>query len=709
MSEFILELFSEEIPARFQKQAAEDLKRLLTEKLGAEGLPFETATTYVTPRRLTAHITGLPQEQAARSEEKKGPKEDAPQAAIEGFLKSAGVASLDQCELRDTPKGKVWFYVQTLEGRKTADVLRDLIAATIREMPWKKSMTWGCTSFRWVRPLHSILAVFDGQLIDGQFDLGGEQKPIIFTDHAQGHRFLGEGSFKVVTFEGYVQNLHDQGVILDREQRKQLILDGATALLAEKGLTLKQDDALLEEVCGLVEWPVPMLGQIDADFMSIPPEVLITSMRVNQKYFTAVDSTGKMAPYFVLVSNVPAEDGGATIIHGNERVLRARLSDARFFWDTDRMKKLKDYNEALENITFHNKLGSIAVKVGRVQELAESLKTGADKIALNLAGKYFKSDLVTGMVGEFPELQGIMGGYYARHENMGEDVALAIAQHYSPQGPNDICPTNPVAATLALADKIDTLVGFFGIDEKPTGSKDPYALRRAALGVLRIVLENNLAQVDLLDAINTSSKIYTRGYDVAFVMGFQHNLFNFLLDRFKQALKDQGYSHEIISSILKTESLRNIVLTRRRLEHLREQLATERGKEFLQVHRRAINFLRDEEKRDKKTYTAKMGYPRADEAPPQTPQRDFFFAINDLDRRISNLVEKDNFEDALEEIFKIIEPVSLFLNQVTINDEAPEIREENLSLLAKVRKMADMIADFSQIEGDAPAPTAKAA
>lgn len=708
MSEFILELFSEEIPARFQKQAADDLKRLLTEKLGAEGLPFETATTYVTPRRLTAHITGLPLEQAARSEEKKGPKEDAPQAAIEGFLKSAGVASLDQCELRDTPKGKVWFCVQTLEGRKTADVLRDLIIATIREMPWKKSMTWGCSSFRWVRPLHSILAVFDGQLIDGQFDLGGEQKPIIFTDHAQGHRFLGEGSFKVVTFEGYVQNLHDQGVILDREQRKQLILDGTTALLATKGLTLKQDDALLEEVCGLVEWPVPMLGQIDADFMSIPPEVLITSMRVNQKYFTAVNSSGKMAPYFVLVSNVPAEDGGTTIIHGNERVLRARLSDARFFWDTDRMKKLKDYGDELHKITFHNKLGSVAIKVDRVRELAKTLNTGADKVALDLAGTYFKSDLVTGMVGEFPELQGIMGGYYARHEGLGEDVALAIAQHYSPQGPSDMCPSNPVAATLALADKIDTLVGFFGIDEKPTGSKDPYALRRAALGVLRIILENNLAAVNLQDAIYSSYEIY-KSRDTAFVAGFQNNLYEFILDRFKQVLKDKGYSHGIIAAIVTPDALQNIVLTRRRLELLQDTLATQSGQQLMQLYKRAINILRIEEKKDNKTYSAKMDYPRSDEAPPQTPQRDFFFAINDIDRNISRAVEDGDFEKSLSLFLQLEQPVNTFFEKVIINDENAATRLENLSLLAKIRRIADMIADFSQIEGDAPAPTAKAA
>lgn len=703
MSEFILELFSEEIPARFQKQAADDLKRLLTEKLSAEGLPFETATTYVTPRRLTAHITGLPLEQAARTEEKKGPKEDAPQAAIEGFLKSTGVASLDQCELRDTPKGKVWFYVQTLEGRKTADVLRDLIITTIREMPWKKSMTWGCSSFRWVRPLHSILAVFDGQLIDGQFDLGGEQKPIIFTDHAQGHRFLGEGSFKVVTFEGYVQNLHDQGVILDREQRKQLILDGTTALLATKGLTLKQDDALLEEVCGLVEWPVPMLGQIDADFMSIPPEVLITSMRVNQKYFTAVDSSGKMAPYFVLVSNVPAEDGGTTIIHGNERVLRARLSDARFFWDTDRMTKLATRLPQLEQITFHAKLGTVAQKIARMTKLAPSLNPAAKADDVQTAAQLCKADLVTGMVGEFPELQGIMGGYYARHEGLSNDIATAMAQHYSPLGPSDACPTNPVAIAVALADKIDTLVGFFGIDEKPTGSKDPYALRRAALGTLRLVIENNL-ELDLPVAFAQAASLYD-GKLTTDKTALVSELSDFFLDRLKVMLKDQGFRHDVLAAVFTQHSLSNLPLALRKLTALNASLGTAEGAALLALYKRAANILRIEEKKDGTSYSSAANLTHLQEA----SEKALFAALTTASSNIAQYVSAHNFTAAMQTATALRAPLDSFFEAVMVNAEDKALRADRLSLLATLRDTLHQLADFSQIEGDAPTPTAKAA
>ncbi len=690
MAEFLLELFSEEIPARFQKQAADDLRTLFTDKLKEQGLEFSTATAHVTPRRLALVIDGLPTEQPARTEEKKGPKTDAPQGAIDGFLKSAGLTSLDQCEQRDTPKGKVWVAVTQIPGRKTAEVLPALIDAVMRAMPWKKSMNWGESAFRWVRPLHNILAIFDGQRLDGKFELGGAQPAISFTDHAQGHRFLSSGSFEVRNFADYQAKLRDAGVILDREERKKIIVEGAKALLSEKGLTLKDDEALLEEVCGLVEWPVPLIGKIDDHFMSIPPEVLVTTMRNNQKYFASLDANGKMSPYFVVTANITTEDNGKAIIEGNQRVLRARFSDAKFFWDLDCATKLIERLPALSSITFHAKLGSMADKVERMEKLAVSLASaikGADAESVRAAARLAKCDLVTGMVGEFPELQGIMGGYYARNDKYADAIATAVTEHYSPLGPNDVCPSAPVSIAVALADKLDTLTGFFGIDEKPTGSKDPYALRRAALGVLRLIIENNL-RLDLASVLNNAE------------------LSAFFIDRLKVMLREKGFKHDSIAAVFsRPEHLTDIVGQLAKLDALQKAMDSDDGRALLALYKRATNILRIEEKKDDTTYTAAHTLSHLTDP----SEIELFAQLKTAGSTVDGLLKTENYTEAMRALTGLRKPIDLFFEKVMVNAPEKEVRADRLSLLAYVRAVTDKLADFSQLEGEAGAEKAKAA
>ncbi len=490
MAEFLLELFSEEIPAGMQARAAADLERLVTAGLKEVGLDWTATEAHSTPRRLTLWVDGLPLAQPDVKEERKGPKVDAPEKAIAGFLRSTGL-TLEQCEQRETPKGAVWFALIERLGRPTGEVLVGIIDKAVRDLPWPKSMRWAEGGFRWVRPLHHILVLFDGTPLVGEFEPEPHSR-FVFSALVRGHRFLAPDAVPVSNYAEYKQALVDGFVILDREDRKARILEQATKLADAEGLRLRDDPGLVDEVAGLVEWPVAHLGRIDEDFMDVPAEVLITSMRSHQRYFALETENGALAPRFVLVANRPTTDGGAAVIDGNERVLRARLSDAKFFWDQDRKVKLEDRVPALKQIIFHAKLGTVEDKVIRLQTLAADLAEvipGADPDRARSAALLAKADLTSGMVGEFPELQGVIGRYYARAEGETEEVAEAIAQHYSPLGPNDVCPTEPTAIAVALAEKLDTLVGFFGIDEKPTGSRDPYALRRAALGAIRLIVE----------------------------------------------------------------------------------------------------------------------------------------------------------------------------------------------------------------------------
>ncbi len=714
MPQFLLELFSEEIPARFQKQAADDLRTLFTDKLKAEGLSFTTAVAHVTPRRLALVIDGLPLEQAARSEERKGPKIDAPQGAIDGFLKGAGLSSLDQCEQRDTPKGKVWVAVTNIPGRKTEEVLPAMIDSVLRAMPWRKSMNWGESAFRWVRPLHSILAIFDGRRLESKFELGGEQPAITFTDHVQGHRFLSSGSFAVKDFADYQSKLRDAGVILDRDERKKIIVEGARKLLAEKSLTLKEDDGLLEEVCGLVEWPVPLIGKIDDQFMSIPPEVLVTTMRNNQKYFASLDANGKMSPYFVVTANITTEDDGKAIIEGNQRVLRARFSDAKFFWDLDRGIKLIERLPALASITFHAKLGSMADKVARMEKLATSLASaipGADAKEVHAAARLAKCDLTTGMVGEFPELQGIMGGYYARHDKHSEAIANAITEHYSPLGPNDKCPSAPVSVAVALADKLDTLTGFFGIDEKPTGSKDPYALRRAALGVLRLI-ESNQLSFPLQGILRTAYDSYQTALSAS-KEDCVAELCSFILDRLSVLLRERGIRHDVTKAVLNNEALGNkntgaigsepLPLLINRATALNKALKTETGKALVALTRRATNILRIEEKKDSRSYEPVELSLLTDES-----EQKLFEAVKQASTHMNTALKKEDYASAMQVLLSLQPLLNAFFEKVMINVPDTNLRRERLCLLAWVRNIASKLADFSQLEGDAGAEKAKA-
>ncbi|MEX1107411.1 MAG: glycine--tRNA ligase subunit beta, partial [Dongiaceae bacterium] len=504
MPELLLELFSEEIPARMQARAAEDLKRLVCDRLKEQGLEFSRADAFATPRRLALVVDGLPAKQPDQTIEKKGPRVGAPEKAIEGFLKSAGLTSLDQCEKRDDGKSEVWFAVDRAAGLPTNRALASILSDVIERLPWPKSMRWAYGNATWVRPLRSILAILDGQEIIFEFELvrtveaisAGRPEDHITTGTAtRGHRFLAPGLISVTSFEDYRTKLLGAKVILDPAERRASILDQAHRLTKEAGLTLVEDAALADEVTGLVEWPKVYPGKIEERFMALPPEVLTTTMRTNQKYFALNTKDGKLAPHFLVVSNMETADGGKAIVAGNERVLRARLSDAEFFWNQDRKTRLEDRVPALEQIVFHAKLGTVADKMRRVQALAAGIAQfvpGADPTKAQRAAKLAKADLTTGMVKEFPELQGTMGRYYALNDGEDASVADAIAEHYGPQGPNDICPTAPISVVVALVDKIDTIVGLFTIGEKPTGSKDPFALRRSALGAIRLIVENRL-------------------------------------------------------------------------------------------------------------------------------------------------------------------------------------------------------------------------
>ncbi|ATQ68268.1 MULTISPECIES: glycine--tRNA ligase subunit beta [Methylosinus] len=506
MPDLLLELFSEEIPARMQRQAADDLQRLVCGALAERGLAYEGAASHATPRRLALHVAGLPARQPDVREEKKGPRVGAPEAAIAGFLKSAGLASIDEAKIEKDPK-KGEFYVAVIEraGRETIQVLADVLPGVVKGFPWPKSMRWGAASakldsLRWVRPLQSILATFGPETETPEvvrFSVDGIESGNV----AFGHRFMAPQGFSVRRFDDYAPALEKAKVVLDAARRRDIVLHDARTLAMAQGLELVEDAALLEEVAGLVEWPVTLMGAFDESFLSIPPEVIRATIRVNQKCFVLKRADGGLANKFILVANVEANDGGATIVGGNQRVIAARLSDAKFFYETDLKTKLEERLPKLDNIVFHEKLGTQGERVARIAALARELAPliGADADKAERAARLAKADLVTEMVGEFPELQGLMGRYYARAQGEDADVAAALEDHYKPQGPNDRIPTNPVSIAVALADKLDTLVGFWAIDEKPTGSKDPYALRRAALGVIRIALESEL-RLPLRDA-----------------------------------------------------------------------------------------------------------------------------------------------------------------------------------------------------------------
>ncbi|MGE0154125.1 MAG: glycine--tRNA ligase subunit beta [Reyranellaceae bacterium] len=692
MAELLLELLSEEIPARMQARAADDLKRLVGDGLKAAGLEFSSAEAFATPRRLALVVDGLPVSQPDLREEKKGPRVGSPEKAIEGFLKGAGLASIDQAEKRDTGKGEFYFAVIEKKGGRTEDVLPGIVLTAMAALPWPKSMKWGDGSFAWVRPLQGVLAIFDGKALKGEVALGGTMAPVVFGDRTVGHRFHAPQSFAVTSFADYRDKLKKAYVVLDAEERKALIKDKAAALAKAEGLSVRDDIGLLDEVAGLVEWPVPYLGRIDEAFMEVPQEVLVTSMRAHQKYFACLESGGALAPRFVVVANTRTEDGGKVVVAGNERVLRARLSDAKFFWDQDRKVKLAERVPALKDIVFHARLGTVAEKVDRIQALAAELLPfvpHADADLVRSAATLCKADLVTGMVGEFPELQGIMGRYYALHELEKRDVADAIAEHYRPLGPADVVPAKPVSIAVAVADKIDTLVGFWAIDEKPTGSKDPFALRRAALGVIRIVLENGL-RLPLRRAFEAAGKrMKTPPANLA------ADLLAFFADRLKVHLREQGVRHDLVSAVFALGNEDDLVRLMARVRALQEFLASDNGSNLLVAYNRAANIVRAEEKKDKKSYA---GAPdpalfRQDE------EKAVAAALDAAMPRVDKALAAEDFVAAMAALAGLRGPLDAFFDKVTVNADDAALRTNRLNLLTRIRSAMDRVADFSKIEG----------
>ena len=686
MAELLLELFSEEIPARMQARAREDLARLLGNALGEAGLEFNEIKTFATPRRLTTVVEGLPARSPDMREERKGPRVDAPDAAIKGFLKSTGLASADQAERRDDKKGA--YYVALLErpGHATAEVIAEIIPELVESFPWPKSMRWGCGRLRWVRPLQSIICLLDGKVVP--FEVHG----IRSGKETRGHRFMAHEPFKVRRFKDYDEKLRDAKVILDGDERARIILEGARKAAAKEGLTLLEDEALLAENAGLTEWPVVLLGSFDEEFLSVPPEVLATSMKAHQKCFSLRKKDGALASRFIVVANLEARDKGNAIVAGNERVIRARLADAKFFFEQDRKVMLPDRVPKLKEIVFHEKLGSQYERVQRVWRLARELAplVDADPDLAERAAILAKADLVSLMVGEFPELQGVMGRYYALDQEEIEAVADAIAAHYRPLGPSDDVPRDPVAIAVALADKLDMLVGFWAIDEKPTGSKDPYALRRAALGVIRIVLENDL-RLRLKEYLLTHQA--TAKFDPA-VHNLADRLLSFFADRLKVHLRDQGARHDLVDAVFALGGDDLLILVRC-VEALGRFLDTEGGEHLLIGAKRAINILRIEEKKDSRTY---------DESPDPTlfkrpEEKALAKAVDAVEKASAAAITREDFEAAMAEMAKLRTPVDEFFDHVTVNATDPGLRANRLRLLNRIRATTLTVADFSKIEG----------
>jgi glycyl-tRNA synthetase beta chain len=716
MPDLLLELLSEEIPARMQAQAAKDLARLVTDRLKALDLPATGSQAYVTPRRLTLVVEGLPERQPDRTVEVKGPRVGAPEQALAGFLRQAGLASVEACEQRDTGKGMFYFAVTQVAGRPVNDVLAEVITQAMDQLPWPKSMRWAGHDVRWVRPLHNILALLcegtASQIVPVVWALdranGGSDK-LTANDRTRGHRFLAPDEVAVTGFADYRAKLGDRFVMLDTADRKARILEDGAKLAAAQGLVVKPDPGLLDEVAGLVEWPVVRLGAIEPRFMDLPAEVLTTSMRTHQKYFAVETSDGTLAPYFVVVGNMVTSDGGTQMIAGNERVLRARLSDAQFFWDLDREATLESRVAKLGERVFHAKLGSVLDKVERMRALCADLVPLVSGSTIDLAQRaalLAKADLSSSLVGEFPELQGVMGRYLARHDGEKPEVAEAIAGHYAPAGAGDAVPTAPLSIVVSLADKIDTLVGFFAINEKPTGSKDPYALRRAALGIIRIVLDNNL-RLGLRELMGAAAKAHASrssredGFlsifptDVAFI-AIESSLIEFFADRLKVFLRDQGVRHDLVSAVFaqggRDDDLVQLVARAKALEGF---LATDDGANLLIAYRRAFKISQIEEKKDGMLHrdmveTAKLS---------QAEEIELAGSLGRFAALAKDRLNAEDFSGAMAALAQLRPTVDAFFEHVTVNAEERDLRVNRLRLLAQIWNTLNQVADFSKIEG----------
>jgi len=678
MAELLLEILSEEIPARMQLRAADDLARLMGDALKKEGLAFDRCQAFATPRRLALVIDGLPTAQPDIREERKGPRVDAPEKAIDGFLGSVGL-SRDQVVEMETKKGTFLMAVIEKAGRPTADVIADIVPEVIRNFPWPKSQRWGNGTLNWVRPLQGIVCLLDDTVIDLEVDGTHSGNATL------GHRFMALGDITVSGFDDLEAKLNASKVILRTADRKQMIADAIASECATRGLDPIEDDGLLTEVAGLVEWPVVLMGSIDQAFMDVPEEALISAIKKHQKYLTFRDpKTGKLAPYFAVVANLEASDGGAAIVDGNERVLRARLADTKFFWDQDLKNTLESRVGALDSIVFHAKLGTVGDKIRRVAGLAGYIAAliGADAPKASRAASLAKADLTTGMVGEFADLQGLMGQYYAVQDGEDAAVAAAIGDHYKPQGPGDSCPSAPETVAVALADKIDTLVGFFNIDERPTGSKDPFALRRAALGVIRLVLENNL-RIDLPSLLEKAGADGDVG------------LMGFFADRLKVHLREQGVRHDLVSAVFALGGEGDLVRLMARVNALQGFMETDAGADMLAAYRRAANIVRIEEKKSETSFDGSV----EEAALKQDEEKTLFAELGKAVGASSKAVGQEAYADAMAAIATLRGPVDAFFDKVTVNADDPALRKNRLKLLSSIGSTLDQVADFSVIEG----------
>jgi glycyl-tRNA synthetase beta chain len=722
MSELLLELFSEEIPARLQSRAADDLKRLVVEGLKARGLATGEARAFATPRRLALVIENVPAMSPGVSEEKKGPRVGAPEQAVSGFLKSAGLRALDEATIvKDEKKGD--YYVARIDkpGRPAAAIIAEAVTETIAKFPWPKTMRWGSGDLRWIRPLRSIVCLYDGKVVP--FEIDGLKSG----QETRGHRFHGNAPFTVRNFADYSRGLKERKVLLDGAARTERIAEQAQARARDIDLALVEDAALTAENAGLAEWPVVLMGSFDKEFLSVPAECLITSMRQHQKCFSVRDpKSGKLANKFVLVSNLIADDGGKAIVAGNEKVMRARLADAKFFWDQDLKKPLDEMAIALAGITFHEKLGTQKDRVERIKELAFEIAKAvdADPQDARRAAELCKADLVSGMVGEFPELQGLMGRYYAEAAGAKPEIARAIELHYKPKGPTDTVPRadegDAVAIAVALADKLDTLVGFWAINEKPTGSGDPYQLRRAALGVIRIVIENDLrvplmtvfqGAADIMEKSSTARRMaeaqkrqgvtlvatgtVTADWSNRKVRVSSVDLLAFFAERLKVYLREKGARHDLIDAVFSLGGQDDLALIVKRVEALGEFLKTDDGANLLAGVKRASNILAIEEKKDKKSYAGEPNGSLLQEP----AERDLAAAIAKVKFDTNAAINVENFEGAMRALSELRAPVDTFFDKVTVNVPDAALRENRLKLLSEIRAATLTVADFSKIAG----------
>jgi glycyl-tRNA synthetase beta chain len=742
MPDLLIELFSEEIPARMQARAADDLKKLVTNGLVEAGLTYASAAAFSTPRRLTLTVEGMLDASPSITEERKGPKADAPEKAVEGFLRGAGLTR-DQLEERETPKGNILFAMIKKPGRPAAEIVAEVLESTIRDFPWPKSMRWGTGSLRWVRPLHSILCIMSAE--DGAQIVPMDVDGIEAGANTRGHRFLAPDTITVSKFDDYTAKLKRAFVVLDPAERRDAIWHDATNMAFANGLEVVEDAGLLAEVAGLVEWPVVLMGRIGEAFLDLPAEVLQSSMKEHQKFFSVRNPATGLIERFITVANRTTADDGATILAGNEKVLSARLSDAKFFWENDlRIAKsdagMQVWVDRLSNVTFHNKLGTQAELISRMEALAGELApmVGADADEARQAARFAKADLSSEMVYEFPELQGLMGSYYAKAAGKSDAIAAAAQEHYAPLGPSDDVPKAPVSIAVALAEKIDKLTGFWAIDEKPTGSKDPFALRRAALGVIRILVENNLhvrldnlhaAQLlrnkrkvmpgledhhveDLLNEI-ANHGVFGAAYDAfihrndkqapnvdiakleASVPSKSNDLLSFLHDRLKVYLKDQGVRHDIIDACIAMEGNDDLTLLVKRAKALSETLKTDDGENLIQGFKRANNILTQAEEADgvEYSYGADIKFSETDE------ERDLFAALDAAEAKINPAMAAQDFTDAMSAMASLRGPIDAFFNAVQVNSDNSTVRRNRLNLLSRIRTICSSVADLTKIDG----------